>query len=312
MYIFDFFKRMTRKANLPVLIYLVLNVFIIGYMVQLLLGGGLNGSENEIIPFWQAMLMGLVIYIISLVIALSPLGEWMLRVQTGCKKIERVEIKNYIEPIFEKVLAEARREDPSIPEDVKIFINGDESANAFATGRKTVCITEGMLGRPREEIEAALAHEFGHLAHKDTDLILVVAVGNLIVTGFILGIRIVIELVHIFIALIGIMIGGGEGLITIAANALYRLLMIAIVAGLTWLWTKIGVVLVMKSSRANEFEADAFAYKLGYGNELCALIDSFDSSNTKGLFANLASSHPDKHARIARLQEMGATYRLEF
>lgn len=102
---------------------------------------------------------------------------------------------------------------------------------------------------PESQIKATLAHEFGHLAHKDTDLILVVSVGNLI---------------------------------------------------------------VMKSSRGNEFEADEFSFNLGYGNDLCILLNSIGNSGAKGLFANLASSHPDKHDRIAKLQELGSTYRTTY
>ncbi len=68
----------------------------------------------------------------------------------------------------------------------------------------------------------------------------------------------------------------------------------------------------MKSSRANEFEADEFSYNLGYGNELCMLLDSVEGSHAKGLFANLASSHPNKNDRIAKLQKLGATYRTSY
>ena len=84
MYLVDFIKRMTRKSNIPVLIYLVLNIFVIAEIVSLLLGGGS-------MPFWQALLLGIVLYAISLVIALSPIGEGILRLQTGCKKIKRPE-----------------------------------------------------------------------------------------------------------------------------------------------------------------------------------------------------------------------------
>lgn len=92
MYLIDFSKRMTRKSNIPVLIYLVLNVFVIGAIVQLFL--------NK--PFWQALLMEIVLYAISMMIALSPLGEWILRLQTGCEKIKRVEQINRIEHYSEK------------------------------------------------------------------------------------------------------------------------------------------------------------------------------------------------------------------
>ena len=255
MYLVDFIKRMTRKSNIPVLIYLVLNIFVIAGIVSFLFGGGT-------MPFWQALLIGIVLYAISLVIALSPIGECILRLQTGCKKIKRVEQINFIEPIFREVYDKAKKLDPSIPDDVQLYMNTDEDPNAFATGRKTICVTEGMLHMPESQIKATLGHEFGHLAHKDTDLILVVSVGNLIVSAFILGIRLVIDLFHLVFGLCTIFMGGSEGAVAAILNAIYHAMITAIVAGLTWVWTKIGVLLVMKASRANEYEADDLAGSL--------------------------------------------------
>ncbi|WP_281693224.1 zinc metalloprotease HtpX [Agathobaculum desmolans] len=302
MYLVDFFKRMTRKSNIPVIIYLVLNVFVIGSIMNIMFGGN----------FTICLLEGIVLYAISLLVALSPFGEFILRLQTGCKKISRVEQMNYIEPIFREVYDKAKNIDSSIPDDVQLFMNSDEEPNAFATGRKTICITKGMLNMPVDQIKATLGHEFGHLAHKDTDLILVVSVGNLIVSAFILGIRLLIDLIHILFGFVAILLGGTEGVIASISNAMYHVMISAIVIGMTWLWTKIGVLLVMKSSRSNEFEADEFSFKLGYGNELCILLDSIGGSHAKGLFANLASSHPDNDERIAKLQELGATYRTTY
>ena len=302
MYLVDFFKRTMRKSNIPVFIYLVLNIFVIALILSLVI-------DNGNIPFWKALLIGIVLYFVSLLIALSPVGEWILRLQTGCKKIQNDEQRNFIEPIFREVYDKARAQDPSISDKVKIYMNHDEAPNAFATGRKTICVTEGMLSMPVEQIKATLGHEFGHLAHKDTDLILVVAVGNLIVSAFILLFRLAIDLVHLLFVFSSVFVGGSEGVFGALISTVYHLAMTAVVVGLTWIWTKIGVLLVMKSSRANEYEADEFSFRLGYGNELCALLDSFSGTNANGLFANLVSSHPDKDDRIARLQELGATYR---
>ena len=301
MYLVDFFKRMARKSNIPVIIYLVLNIFVIAGIVYLMCSG-------IPMPFWEALLIGLGLYIVSLVIALSPIGEWILRLQTGCRKIKRAEQLNFIMPIFNEVYQKAKALDPSISDNVQLYISDDEDPNAFATGRKTVCVTEGMMHMPPEQIKATLGHEFGHLAHKDTDLILVVSVGNLIVTTFIILVRLAIDISHILFGIITIFIGGSEGFLAAIFNTMYHAMITAIVSGLTWIWTKIGVLLVMKSSRANEFEADEFSFRLGYGPELCALLDTICGSNPKGLFANLASSHPDKDDRIAKLQALGASY----
>ena len=157
MYLVDCFKKMTRKSNFPVIIYLVINVFVIAVIVELVLGAGS-------MPFWQALIIGVVLYAFSLVIALSPVGEFILRLLTGCKKIKRADQINYLEPLFREVYAKAKQLDPSIPDDVQLFMNNDKEPNAFATGRKTVCITEGLLYMPVDQIKATLGHEFGHLA----------------------------------------------------------------------------------------------------------------------------------------------------
>lgn len=299
MYIVDFFKRMGRKANIPVIIYLIINVFVIGFAIALMFG----------LQYWVALLIGIVLYAISLVIALSPAGEWLLRQQTGCKEMTDPQQVEFLNPLFREVYAKAKEADPSISDDVKMFISEDGEPNAFATGRKTLCITAGMMKMPADQIKATLGHEFGHLAHKDTDLILVVSVGNLIVNACITIFRVLIEIAHFILNLAGNIWGGDEGWLVSAASSLYRVCMTAIIGGLTWLWTKLGVLLVMKSSRDNEFEADAFSSDLGYGNELCAMLDTIvPTSGRKGLFANLASSHPGKEDRIAKLQAKGATY----
>lgn len=298
VYLIDFFKRISRKSNIPVLIYLVINVFVIAGIIQLLF-------KN---PFWQAFLFGIGLYLISISIALSPIGEWILRLQTGCKKIKRPDQINRIEPLFREVYSKAMQLDASIPNNVQLYINTDLAPNAFATGRKTICMTEGLLNMPDDQIKATLGHEFGHLAHKDTDLILVVSVGNLIITTIVTGIRIVINIVQFFLGILCIFLGGSEGALASITNSLCNMLINIFVMALMWVWTKIGILLVMKSSRDTEYEADQFSFNLGYGNELCILLDSICGDGAKGLFANLASSHPDKNDRIAKLQQMGATY----
>ena len=51
----------------------------------------------------------------------------------------------------------------------------------------------------------------------------------------------------------------------------------------------------MHSSRSAEYEADEFAFHLGFGDALCALLDRIGGERETGLFARLASSHPDKN-----------------
>ena len=102
---------------------------------------------------------------------------------------------------------------------------------------------------------------------------------------------------------------GDEGIIGSLSITLSRMMFNVFVLGFMWVWTKLGVLFVMKSSRENEFEADRFSAELGYGTYLCAALDRIcGASHMKGLFANLASSHPEKEARITKLRQFGVEY----
>ncbi len=249
MYVIDFFKSMVKKTNIPVLLYILLNIAIITIIVQTFLSGGT-------MEIWQALLVAILMYAVSMSIALSPVGEWALRVENGCKKIKRVEQMELIQPIFDEVYDKARRKDPSIPNNVRLYINDDTAPNAFATGRKTICITKGMLSMPKEQIRATLGHEFGHLAHKDTDLILVVTVGNIIVTLLILGIKVLLTVFYSVFEIISLFIGGTKGVVATILNTIYYALMMVLVMGASGMGPKSGWWVVMMGGRAMETKAD--------------------------------------------------------
>ena len=64
------------------------------------------------------------------------MAKTILRFQNNCREIKRLEQIDFIIPIFREVYEKAKKLDPSMPDDVQLFINGDEDPNAFATGRK--------------------------------------------------------------------------------------------------------------------------------------------------------------------------------
>lgn len=303
MYIIDFFERNIRKANVPVIIYLILNVWLIQFVVCAVFR----------LPGWKGALISLLLYFASMSIALSPVGEWILRIQQKCKSIERIDQKEYLEPLFREVYERAKAKDPSIPDDVWLFINEDPSINAFAIGRKTICLTKGMLNMPASHIKAVLGHEFGHLSHKDTDMLVLINVGNFFVLfiewATLLLIYSVYALFSLFALVGGIVSASGAcTFFMLKLNGFLKNAASAIVSGIIWVWMKIGLLLVMKSSRSVEYEADGFSYMLGYGNELCAMLDMPCKPDAKGLFACLSSSHPPDDARIENLQKLGAAY----
>ena len=289
MYVMDFFQAVIRKSNTSIIIYLAINVCII------------VGIFSNGFPSWQGIILGIVAYVMSLAIALSPIGEAILRLQLGCKTIQREDHLSRLMPLFTEVYNKAKQLDPNLPEDIKLYINKDSNRNAFATGRKTICLTRGILDSSDEEIKGILAHEFGHLSNKDTDLILLITIGNLFATTFFLFYRWTFLIIGFFV---GIFYRSWTALII---SFFVDVILVALMS----LWTKLGTMLVMHSSRQNEFEADNFAYKLGYGAPLINILESLGDEEIykKGIFATLIASHPDPDERIGMIQQLeGKTY----
>ncbi|MCR4746676.1 MAG: M48 family metalloprotease [Lachnospiraceae bacterium] len=253
----------------------------------------------------MSLVISLVLYFVSVAIALSPIGEFILRLQTGCNKIKRIDFIEKLDPIFKEVYSRAKQENQDLPDDIELFIYNSKYKNAFAIGRKSICITKGMMHSSAEELKGVLGHEFAHIANHDTDLILVVTVGNMIVTGMILAIRLVFKFLELFGFLYSVLSRSHFGTPTLVISAIADI----IVGFLMWIWTKLGQYLVLATGRQEEYYADEFSYKLGYSNGLCRFLDTHSSRGTKGLFAILSSTHPSTDDRIARLQSLGSAYR---
>ncbi len=301
MYVVDFFKNLFKKSNTGLIIWMVLNILLITALF--------SGFYTD----WMGALWGFLIYAASFAIALSPIGEWILRLQSHCKKITDQEVLNRLQPLFDEVYANAKTLNPELNDKIQMFLSDDEEPNAFATGRKTLCVTRGLLNYSDEQIKGVMAHEFGHLAHKDTDNVLVVAVGNLIVTTIFVIVRVVANvMMWIGEFCTAAFSRGWGGVVASIFISISRVVADFLLVLMMRAWTQLGVWLVMATSRRNEYEADAYAHQCGYGPSLSEVLASFGTGHGKdGLFAALESSHPDNGERVRRLQEMSAVAAVE-
>ena len=292
MYLIDFFRKLFKSKNIGIIIWLFFNslMFIIPFM-----------SMYPDYPI-LGLFCGIVAYAGMLAIALSSLGEWFFRLINGCKKIIDPRVFNRLVPLFNEVYARAKMKDPILSPNVKLYMINDPYPNAFALGRNTVCVTRGLLHLDDEEIKGIFAHEFSHLSNKDTDFLLFIYIGNLVMTfGFMIA-RAIICIIGFFLGVAASddddydVVKGLRGLIFARlADLLY-----VIAVGL---YTKLGLILVRHSMRKQEYEADKFAYDLGYGEQLRdALTQLQDTDETPKKFAaNLMSTHPDMFSRIDKL-----------
>jgi heat shock protein HtpX len=201
-------------------------------------------------------------------------------------------------PLLEIVYNKAKIKTPRLTNKIILKVIYSPEPNAYAIGRRTICVTEGLLKLPDDVIMGILAHEVAHIAHRHNEIQLLIGGGNFIVTALFL----VIKLISAIIAAFSIITG-------IRRRSFGTAFMGVLLAGFIWLWTKFCMLFLMWSMRENEYVADKYAAELGYGFELAKGLDAIGTSEPQESFLKaLYSTHPNTHDRIGRLQQLGVPY----
>jgi heat shock protein HtpX len=277
---------------------MVKTVLLLGLLSGLLLVGGefFGGRNGLYVGLILAIAMNFFSYFFSDKVALA-----MYRAQPVTPE-QNPEIYRRVAPIVERL---ARRMNIPMP---KLWLIPEESPNAFATGRNpqhaSVAFTVGILKyMSDDEIEGVVAHELGHVLHRD---ILISSVAATIATAI------------TFLSRMAFFFGGrtrddderGGGF-----GGLFMLILAPIAAAL----------IQMAISRTREYDADTASAKYtGNPRELISALQKLEAyskrlpmdamPSTAHLFIvkpftgegimRLFSTHPSTADRIARLERM--------
>jgi heat shock protein HtpX len=193
---------------------------------------------------------------------------------------------------------------PGLSNQLRLKVMYTPKPNAYAIGRRTICVTEGLFALPDDVVQGVLAHEVAHLALKHTHIQLIIGGGNFIMTVFIL----ILQFLYMIFGIISLGTAYSEFRQRGIAGCLTALpgLFVALVL---WLWTKFCMLFLMWSSRESEFDADKYAAELGYGFELAKALDTIGTGDSQeSFFKALYSTHPNTNDRIGRLQQLGVSY----
>jgi len=280
----DIAKNIFKKSSIGTIIFFALNAaFIAGLFT---------------IAGFQSLFTILIIYIVSIILAFSSFGEWVLCIMAGARKRTRVDMKIRMVPLVELVYNKAKRKTPGLTNKIVLKVIYTSEANAYAIGRRTICVTEGLFKLPDDVIQGILAHEVAHFACRHNEIQLLIGGGNFIVTTLILVIKLISAIIATFSLIFGYR---HRSFATVIIGMFF--------AGIIWLWTKFCMLFLMWSMRENEYIADKYTAELGYGFELAKGLDAIGTSEPQeSFFKALYSTHPNTHDRIGRLQQMGVSY----
>ena len=132
-----------------------------------------GGSLNFIILF-----LG---YVALIAFAFTSLAEALWRTICGVRPLRTRAEKTRLKALLAEVYAEAQELDQDIPKSIKLYIHEDMDINAYAFGQGTLVLTKGSIALLSDDcLKGLIAHELGHFAHYDTRVQLIASVGNLL------------------------------------------------------------------------------------------------------------------------------------
>jgi len=275
---------------------------LLGLLTAVLLIGGqaFGGRQGLYIALFFAIAMNFSGYFFSDRIALSMYSA------QAVTEADNPEVYRRVEPIVRNL---TQRMGLPMP---RLWLIPDDSPNAFATGRNpshaSVAFTAGILRLMNDsEIEGVVAHELGHVLHRD---ILISSVAAMI-AGTITWLA--------SMARWGMIFGGGSRRDDDDRGGALGMVFMAILAPIA------ALLIQMAISRSREYDADAASAKyIGSPYPLINGLEKLETWSkripmdatpatahlfiikpfTGGGFMRLFSTHPSTEDRIARLQGM--------
>jgi heat shock protein HtpX len=258
----------------------------------LAVGALLGGGTGVVIAFAMALAMNLFAYWNSDKVLLS---------MYGARQVDAASAPDLYH-LVERLAAQAQLPMP------KVYITENPQPNAFATGRNpehaAVCVTSGLLGQVnQEELAGVLAHELGHVKHRDTLTMTITAV----IAGAIS-----------MLANMAFFMGGDRRNNPLGLAGMLLVTLLAPIAA---------VLVQAAISRSREFEADRagaeitgrplwLASALGQIEQAAQRIENYPADANPatahmfivnplhGGISGLFATHPSTEERIARLRAM--------
>jgi len=265
-----------------------------------------GGSMSLDIPlFLNSLLWASAILVTALLISVSPLGDKIVSLFFATRR-QSLREEQKINPAVERI-KDLYRQKYGLDLDINVCVMDEPHINGMALARETAAISTGLLKVANDdEIAGVLAHEAGHLHHKDSVLALALLVAGLptVLLNYLLSIFFRISFAS------GGATGGGSPIGLLIGGALLILFLMLFAYYVVFWAVSFLVLWLMRAFEVStqwkmEYRADEFAMQLGYAPALIELferVEDEDVRNSTGFLSKYLYSHPPTALRIDRLE----------
>jgi hypothetical protein len=281
MYFFNYFESKIHEADINTIIFLLIKL-IFDILVTYIIYSTMSG-----------IIIGAIIFVVSILYAFSDAGESLFRSKLGKnKKINNKRLKRLL-------LKAMSISDFDIDyQKINFFLVEGNKNYLYATSRHSICLTNKFLLNSDNEILTQLLREIKHINDFDADDTLYVGVGDFYIDTFVWIIKIVFHLLSILMKLVDIIVDKKKHDNKSKISKIVLNVGNKFADGVTNLWLSIGILLILKSNKTKEYDSDMFVCQFGYTNELIDLIDKGCYQNNIDIFE---SNLKNKNLRLKKI-----------
>ena len=298
-----FYTLVKREKKTGMLVYLTILLAIVAYVEILSFPAAI--SEYGFFPgIFGAIFTAIVLPTFTwclFQLILNGFGQACMRLIVGASKIERQDMIESITIPVEAIIAEARQNGLTLPDDIKVYQMKTDEAVVYAFGMNSIGVSYAMTELPEEVFKAKVLAELYRIHVMDPDYLL-----------FMLGSNLVSIILGLFAIVVGwfYMTFGDrrKGLLTESDSMMGALLFASSIVCLS-AWMGVCFLFIRGGVRANQFEADRYVAQCGYGEALCLYLDNCMPREFKFGLKLLEMGHPSRNHRIAALQKLGVGYK---
>lgn len=244
----------------------------------------------------------LMIYGLSVLISMTPVGEFFLCLFAGAWTPLRVDMKERLEYLLDDVLNSVKEKTPEYAGNIALKQIQIDEPYVCALGRRTIAVSPGFFDLPEDEQTGLLASETAHLVLRHNVLMMIAGCAN----PLFLFMWLMLQLIKWMFRIVGVIYS------LFTSSKLHRAsaLLTMTAADLSVkAWTALCLLFIFFESRQNVFAADRYAADIGYGYELASAIDDLRLFHpSKGFIGALFQSKPSPDARIDSLISYGVDY----
>lgn len=298
-----FYALVKREKRMGMLVYLTI---LLAFVAALVIGSFPEAiSEYGFFSgIFQAIFAAIVLLTFTwclFQLILNGFGQACMRLIVGASKIERQDMIESITIPVEAIIAEARQNGLTLPDDIKVYQMKTDEAVVYAFGMNSIGVSYAMTELPEEVFKAKVLAELYRIHVMDPDYLL-----------FMLGSNLISIILGLFAIVVGwVYMNYGDrrkGLLTESDSMMGALLFASSIVCLS-AWMGVCFLFIRGGVRANQFEADRYVAQCGYGEALCLYLDNCMPREFKFGLKLLEMGHPSRNHRIAALQKLGVAYK---